>query len=67
MLGFTARSEWQNNPICAGPGLWHHAQLGEQAAMCAITTASGYNGACRLLRSAGDLVAESEHIPNLHY
>jgi len=37
------------------------------AAMCAITTASGCNGACRLLRSAGDLVAESEHIPNLHY
>jgi hypothetical protein len=28
--GFTARSAWQNNPICAGPGLWHHAQLGEQ-------------------------------------
>src|SRR6185437_15175258 len=28
--GFTARSAWQNNPICARPGLWHHAQLGEQ-------------------------------------
>jgi len=43
------------------------ATVHNQAAMCAITTSSGCNGVCRLLRSAGDLVAGSEHVPNLHY
>jgi hypothetical protein len=47
-----------------------HVGLPDQrisAAMCAITTASGCSGACRLLGSAGDLAAESEHMPNLRY
>lgn len=57
----------QNVPICVAYTASHDVGKAAQAAMCAITTASGCNGACRLLRSAGDLVAGSEHVPNLHY
>jgi hypothetical protein len=49
--------------FCASaPGYYAAAAYGS-AAMCAITAASGCNGACRLFRSAGDLIAEYLLVP----